>query len=314
MISRADSLASDNRGLGPIRLNAFEPVWQCALNLVGALAFFGMIPIYNSERTIGPLIALAISQLVLALAKLPLAIPLPSRATLTAPYITVYVRGGDAVRYSLEDFQMATVTNAWGGDGQKIRLPDGKVLRTSKPGNIASAKQRILYRFLFASEPPKMNEELVADRRLAYMLGRSEFDLEPDTWYRYGVKGTAISDSFLYGYIALIGSLSALNAVQYQLRANGSPGLADVFIWVGGLITAGVFGYWINLRRRRGDRVSDKIRLEGNMLTVVRAWKKPLHIPVAHWSAPQSPTKAVQDFPVNGKIYRLDRSALLPSE
>jgi len=264
MIRLSDSVSAANRGLGPIRLNSLEPVWLVALNLIGAVSFLALIRVYSDERMVGPLIALAVSQLLLALHRLPLAIPFPPRAILQLPHLTVYWRGADAITYTGEDFQNAIVASTWSSDGEKIQLPDGRTLRVVKSGNIASAKRRILDRFLFASQPPEMNDERVAQRRLEFILGRNEFELEPGLRYLYGC----------------------------------SPS----------------FWNWIYRRPWRMDRTSDVLRVEGDELVVERRGKQPLRIPLTEWTPPQSPTSAIQDFKVGGKIYRLDRSALIPVE
>jgi len=54
--------------------------------------------------------------------------------------------------------------------------------------------------------------------------------------------------------------------------------------------------------------------VKDGMLHVRRLGRDRLAIPFNGWTPPQSPIRAVQDFPLDGKIYRLDRSALIPVE
>ena len=303
-----------NRGLGAI---VHRPWWLGTLGFLNFLAvslfFIGLVARPHKDSSVW---------LMLGFAMLPslgwavlLLVPAITRLGFTYrlefPTLSIRRFGRKVATYTLQDF----VNAKWLHKGKWFKacllMPDGRRIRPSLPIGAIWHRANILQRFMETQDAPSSPEMEVAQRRLEYIAGEHEFDLVPGDRYAYGYTPGTIRTTahyfLLFPVAVFIGGLPAWTAKDY-LGIQSPVTWGFTFL---GILLISSYTYSALTAGRRLELPRDEFEFDGEELVVYRDRVAKYQIPAPAWEPPQSPMKAVQDFRVNGRIYRVDRSALI---
>jgi len=302
-----------NRGLGAI---VHRP-WF--LSFIGSLCLFQFfnvligITLFKSASTFTTMFGLmGLMQLGLALFLLvPVLQRLGMAYRLEFPTLCVRRFGRVVGTYNSYDFANAKWLHKGKWFRARLQMPDGRMLRPVLITGDNWNRLFILVRFMEAQIAPPNPQMEVAQRRLEYIANELEFDLVPGVRYCYGFTPSTIrpTDQKLLTFLAACG-IGALPTWAAQEHVGWQSPLTRGLAVLGILLVAGYSYYALSVGRRL-ELPRDEFEFDGEELVVYRDRVARYRIPVPAWEPPQSAMKAVQDFKVNGRTYRIDRSALI---
>ena len=228
------------------------------------------------------------------------------------PHFRIIRLGRVIATYTLQDFANAKWLHKGKWFQAGLQMPDGRLIRPSLPLGVVWHRAYILQRFMETQDAPISPEMEVAQRRLGYIAGENDFELVPGVRYGYGyTPGTIRTTAHYFLLFPIAVYISALPAWTAKDYLGIQSPITWGFTLLGILLVLG-YTYSALTAGRRLELPRDEFEFDGEELVVYRDKVAKYRIPVPSWDLPQSPMKAVQDFQVNGRTYRIDRSALIP--